>query len=130
MSSLADSKSSPRETSSIMSMLKQMVETRSWRAARGLIEHGRCRVCHGHDEKVEYIVAGCIVFPNSEYLTRHNRALILAVTWAKEHKLIGADTVWYKEQWERGMVLKNDKAKLVWDFQFNLQKTETAEDPT
>ena len=30
---------------------------------------------------------------------------------------------------ERGMVLENDKAKLVWDFQFNLRKTETARRP-
>ena len=55
--------------------------------------------------------------------------MILAVTWAKEYELIGADTIWYKERWERGMVLENDKAKLVWDFQFNLRKTETARRP-
>ena len=59
----------------------------------------------------------------SEYLTRHSRALmILSATWVKEHKLIGADMVCYKERWEPGMVLENDKAKLVWDFQFNLRK--------
>ena len=64
---------------------------------------------------------------NSEYLARHNGALIiLAVTWPKKYKLIGVDTVWYKKQWEQGIVLENNKAKLVWDFQFNLQKTETA----
>ena len=40
--------------------------------------------------------------------------------------MIGVDTVWYKKQWEQGIVLENNKAKLVWDFQFNLQKTETA----
>ena len=27
------------------------------------------------------------------------------------------------------MVLENDKAKLVWDFQFNLRKTETTRRP-
>ena len=116
----------PRKTSSIMSMLEQMVETRSCKAARRLIEDGRCQVCYGHDKTVEHLVDGCVALSNSEYLTRHNRSLmILAVIWAKELKMIGADTVWYKEQWERGMVLDNDKAKLVSDFQFNLQKTET-----
>ena len=66
----------------------------------------------------------------SEYLTRHNIALvILAVTFAKENKLIGTDTLWFEEQWERGMILVNEKAKLVWDFQFNLRKTETARRP-
>ena len=66
------------------------------------------------DYAMEHIAAGCIVLSNSKYLTRQNRALmILAVTWTKEHKLIGADTVWYKERWERRMVLENDKVKLV-----------------
>ena len=107
-----------------------MVETRSWKTAHGLVEDGRCRVCHGHDETVEHLVAGCTVLSNSEYLTRHNRALmILAVTWSKEQNLIGADTVWYKEPWERGIVLENDKAKLIWNFQFNLRKTETIRRP-
>ena len=47
---------------------------------------------------LEEQVAECIVLSNIEHLTRHNRALmILAVTWAKEHKLIGANTVGYKK---------------------------------
>ena len=37
--------------------------------------------------------------------------------------------VCYKERWEPGMVLENDKAKLVWDFQFNLRKPQTARRP-
>ena len=54
-----------------------------------------------------------IIIANNEYLTRHNRALmILAVAWAKEYELIGEDTVWYKERWERSTVLENGKAKL------------------
>ena len=105
------------------------METRSWKTTRALIEDGRCRICHGHHETVENLVDECIALSNSEYLTRHDRALmILAVTWAKEHKSIGADTVWYKGQWERGTVLRN-KSKPVWDFQFNLRKTETARRP-
>ena len=80
--------------------------------------------------KVEHLVAGCRVLVNSEYLTRDNRALmILAVAWAKEYELIGEDTVWYKERWERGTVLENGKAKLVWDFEFNLQKMNTSRRP-
>ena len=35
----------------------------------------------------------------------------------------------YKERWEQGMVLENDKAELVWDFQFHLRKPETAGRP-
>ena len=57
-----------------MSMLEQRVETRPWKAARGLIEDGRCRVCHGYDETVEHPAAGCTALSNGKYLTRHNRA--------------------------------------------------------
>ena len=90
-----------RKTSSIMTMLEQMVETRSWKVSRGLAQDKQCRVCHERDETVEHIVAGCKVLANSEYLTRHNRALmIMAVNWAKEYELIGNDVIWYKERWE------------------------------
>ena len=63
----------------MMSMLEQMVEKRTWKVARGLIEDGGCQVCHGHDETVEHLVAGCS-FLTSEYLTRHNRALMILGT--------------------------------------------------
>ena len=65
-----------RKTSSIMTMLEQRVETKSWKASRGLAQDRRCRVCHERDENVEHIVVGCKVLVNNEYLTRHNRALI------------------------------------------------------
>ena len=75
-----------------MTMLEQMVETRSWKAARGLVQDG---VCHERDETIEHLVAGCKVLANSEYLSRHNRALmIMAVTWAKEYELVGEYMVW------------------------------------
>ena len=115
-----------RKTSSIISILEQMMETRTWKMTRGLIEDGRCRVYHGHDETMEHLVAECSVL-DSEYLTRQNRALMIpAVTSAKEHKLIRADRVRNKERWGQGMILENHKVKLVWDFQFNLRKTETS----
>ena len=79
---------------------------------------------------MEHIVAGCKVLANSEYLMRHNRALmIMAVNWAKEYELIGNDVIWYKERWERGAVLENKRGKLVWDFEFKLRKTTTARRP-
>ena len=84
----------PQKTASILTMIEQMVERRAWKAARGLIEDGRCRICFSHGETVEHLVAGCRVLANSEYLTRQKRALmILAVAWAKEYDLIGEDTV-------------------------------------
>ena len=115
-----------RKTASIMTMLEQMVETRSWKAARGLIPDGRCSVCQKRDETVEHRVNGCKVLANSEYLSRHNGALmIMIVAWAKEYELAGGDIVWYKPQREWETVLENEKEKLVWDFEFHLRKTTT-----
>ena len=85
----------PQKTSSIMSMLEQSVETRSWKAAQRLTGNGRCWVFHGHLETVEHLVAGCIALSHSKYSIRHNRVLMIAVTWAKEHKLIGTNTLRY-----------------------------------
>ena len=51
--------------------------------------------------------------------------MIMAVAWAKDYKLVGGDMVWYKERWEWGTVLENEKGKLVWDFEFHLRKTRT-----
>ena len=78
----------------MIDMLEQMVETMSWKVTRGLMEDGRCRVCFEQIESVEHLVAGCKVLANSEYLSRHNRALmILAIVWAKEHDLVKQDVV-------------------------------------
>ena len=106
-----------RKTASVMTMLEQMVETKSWKASRGLAEYSKCRLCGQQRETVELLLAGCKVLANSEYLTRHNRALIiLAISWANEFNLVEKDMKWYKQKWCRGYVLENDHAKLVWDF--------------
>ena len=62
----------PRKTATIMMMLELMVETRSWKQTRGLMEYGRCRVCFQHSETVEHLVARCQKLANIEYLSRHN----------------------------------------------------------
>ena len=62
----------PGKTAAIMTMLEQMVETRSWKEARGLTDDGSCRICTQHSETVEHLVAGCTKLAKSEYLTRHN----------------------------------------------------------
>ena len=56
----------PRKTASIMTVIEQMVETRRWKVARGLIEDGRCRLCREFSETVEHLVAGCKTIVNSE----------------------------------------------------------------
>ena len=120
----------PGKTAAIMTMLEQMVETRSWKEARGLTDDGSCRICTQHSETVEHLVAGCTKLAKSEYLTRNNRVLmILAVAWAKQQELVGQEAIWFEQRWDKETVLENDKAKLVWDFEFHLRKTTTARRP-
>lgn len=79
----------PQTTASIMSMLEQMVERRSQKAAIGLIDKWWCRVCYKQNQTVEHLVTG-----GPEYLVRHNRALMkLAVTWTKGNELFRNDMV-------------------------------------
>ena len=55
--------------------------------------------------------------------------MVMAIAWAKEYGLVGKGTKWYMENWLRGQVLENSRAKLVWDFEFNLRKTTTSRRP-
>ena len=86
----------PRKTAAIMTISEQMVETRPWKEARGITANGRFRICNQHFETVEHLVAECTKLANSEYLTRHNRALMtLAVAWAKQQELMDQEAIWY-----------------------------------
>ena len=74
----------PEKAAGIITMLEQMVETRLWKEVRGLTDNGSCQICTQHSEMVEHLVAGCTRLAKSEYLTRHNQAIIiLVVPWAK-----------------------------------------------
>ena len=42
---------------------------------------------------------------------------------------MGQEAIWYEQRWDRGTVLENDKAKLVWYIKFHLRKTTTARRP-
>ena len=55
--------------------------------------------------------------------------MILAVAWAKEHGLISQDVAWYEQRWDRGTVFENERAMLVWDFEFHLRKMITSRRP-
>ena len=95
-----------------------------------MVEDGNCRLCNKYLESCEHLVAGCTNLANTEYINRHNRALmVLAVAWAKLYGLVGEDTVWYQQKWTRGTTFENDKVKLIWDFEYNLRKTTTARRP-
>ena len=107
-----------------------MVATRSWKAVRGLVEDGRCRVCDEQSETVEHLVAGCKVLANSEYLSRHNRALmIIAVEWAKDYDLIGMDNGVVQRMVGARNSPGERKSKTGLGFEFHLRKTMTARRP-
>ena len=117
-------------TAGVMTMLEQMVETRSLKKARSLIDDCRCRICNQHSETVEHLVAGCTKLANSENLIKYNRALMnSSVALAKQQELMHQEAIWYQQKWDRGTMLKNYKAKLVWDVEFYLRKTTTARRP-
>ena len=90
-----------------------------------LTENSQCRLCKEQQETAQHLLAGCKMFAYSEYLARHNKTLmVMAVAWAKEQNLLDQNVKWYQEKRNRGHLSENSQAKLVWEFQFNLRKTE------
>ena len=88
------------------------------------------RLCNSQEENLQHLLSGCTVLAGSEYLTRHNQALmVFAVEWAKHKGLIPENARWYKEKWKSGEVYENNEYKMIWDFQFKLKKTEKARRP-
>ena len=72
------------------------------------------------------MIAGCTKLAKSEYLTRQNQGLMVReLAWAKQQELVGQEAIWYEQRCDRGIVLENNKVKLVWDFDFHLQKITT-----
>ena len=72
-----------------------MVEKKTWKEEKGLIDDGICKIWTLYSETLEHLVAAYTKLANSEYLTRRNQALvILAVDWAKQQELIGQEVIW------------------------------------
>lgn len=120
-----------RKTAAVILMQEQMVETRTWKALRGMeVESEMCRLCGIQRETVHHLLSGCKVVAGNEYVRRHNNALmVLAVAWAKQEGLINKDAVWYKIQWKKGNVLEGSGMKLCWDLEYCMRKTTTARRP-
>ena len=73
----------PRRTSTIKSMIEQMIETRAWRNVRGLTENSHHRLFK-EQETVQHFLAGCKMLARSKYLTRNHKAvMVMAVVWEK-----------------------------------------------
>ena len=114
-----------KETSAIMSMIEQMVETRAWKGFRGITENSQCRLCKKQRVTVNHLLAAWKTLPRSEYVAKYDRApMVMAVAWAKEQNLLDQNVKWYQEKWNRGHILEISQAKLVWGLEFNLRKSD------
>ena len=68
----------PRKTGAIMNLQEKVVEARVWKVSRGLTcADNKCRLCGEHGETVDHLLAGCRSLAGNDYLTRHNRALMI-----------------------------------------------------
>ena len=121
----------PRKVSAIINMQEQMIETRGWKASRGLnVTTENCRPCDAYKETVMHILSGCKLQAGSDYLKWHNNALmVLIVEWAKQESLLSSSSVWYKQKWSKGTVLEKNGKKICWDFEFTMRKTTSARKP-
>ena len=84
-----------------------------------------------HGQKLDlgyHLLSGCEKLAENEYLKRHNALMVFAKEWAKISKLLDKNVKWYEHSWEKGKVLENEKAKLLWDFEFRTRKKLEEED--
>ena len=89
-----------------------------------------CRLCDTYKETVMHILSGCKVLARSDYLKRHNNALmVLTVEWAKQESLLPSDSVLYKQKWSKGAVFEKNGKKICWDFEFTMRKRTSARRP-
>jgi len=121
----------PKKVGAIINMQEQMVETRAWKKNRGIdIQTDKCRLCGKCSEGVLHLASGCQLLAGTDYLNRHNNVLkVLMTAWAIENKLLEEDQCWYKQKWEKGMVMENDAVKMAWDFEYHMRKETTARRP-
>ena len=63
----------PKKVASIIAVQEQMVETRVWKANRGLpVESDKCRICRQAKETIMPWLSVCTGLAATEYLKRHN----------------------------------------------------------
>ena len=55
--------------------------------------------------------------------------MILCVAWRIQEGLLGKNSKWYKERWNKGTVTDNNECQLCWDFEYHPRETTTARRP-
>ena len=54
--------------------------------------------------------------------------MILYLALGLEEGLLGKNTEWHKERWNKGTAIENDQCKLCWNLEYDLRKTPSADD--
>ena len=110
-----------------MAAQEQALNTRSIEAR---IYHSRqdprCRLCKDAPEKIQHITAGCKMLAGKAYMERHNQvASIIHRHICTEYGLEVPGSRWKTPP----KVIQNDRAKILWDFQFQTDKLVMANQP-
>ena len=72
----------------------------------------KCRICRQAKEKEMHCLSGCTRLAATEYLERHNNALmILFVALRMQEELLVKNTKLYIERWDKGTVIENNECK-------------------
>ena len=77
------------------------------------VQDPRCRMCRQHPETVAHLVSGCSKLVGTEYTQRHNHvASVVYRAISAEYDLQHSKDWWVEPE----SVVKNDRAKILWDF--------------
>ena len=106
----------------------QSLATRSYH--NKIIKDGtdpKCRMCNEFEETIDHIVAGCPVFPKTEFIQRHDKAAGYLHWKICKHYHFPAADKWYKHKPEK--VTENETATILWDMPVNTDKEIKAKTP-
>ena len=103
--------------SSIFAIQDQVICTRVYQAKiiRSTVPSLLCRLCSGHEETIQHVLAGCPVLASTGYIEHHNM-IARVVYWhlCKFFNLPLSSDTWFSH--EPLPVAENDVARVLWDF--------------
>ena len=105
---------------------QQLINTKTYRKQKlqESVDETNCRVCSSHQETVPHILCGCSQIAQTLYKDRHDkmlRPLYHSVLEKYEFSESQSSQPWYKQS-HPVPCLENDKAKILWDIPWHLEK--------
>ena len=86
----------------------------------------KCRMCKEKDETVAHIVSACSEIAGSLYKTRHNNVAAIHHSIGQHYEIKTTDNIWLHKP---NPVTRNDKVKLLWDFEIKTDRQRQAHRP-